>query len=74
MPFPHVREEVGEHVFGVDAVMKAMLSGLDSAGDVVERRMKDEIAESPAHEIVVGIGLSLYFSVILAQREPLSAM
>jgi hypothetical protein len=27
MPFPHVSEEVGKHVFGVDAVIKAMLSG-----------------------------------------------
>jgi hypothetical protein len=40
MPLPHRGEEIGKHVFGVDAVMKAMLSGLDRAGNIVEGRMK----------------------------------
>jgi hypothetical protein len=45
MPFPHFSEEAGKHVFGVDAVMKAVPSGFDRAGNVVECRMKNEIAE-----------------------------
>jgi hypothetical protein len=67
MPFPHVGEEAGKHLFNVDAIRKAMPFGLDSAADVVEGRMKDEIAEPPAHEIVVGNWLEL---VLLRRPGP----
>ena len=71
MPFPHVGEEAGKHVFAVDAIMKAMLSRLDCAGNVVEGRMKNEVAEPPTHEIVVRNRIEL---VLLCHPAPKRAL
>ncbi len=50
-------ELVPEHFLGVDAGMKAGLTSLDRAADIVEAAGEDEIAEGPRGYLVVGDGL-----------------
>jgi hypothetical protein len=49
-----VIEEPRKHIFGIDAVVEAGTPGLDRAGDIVEPRAKDEVAESPGHHLLIG--------------------
>ena len=48
-----VIEEVRKHIFGIDAIVESGTPGLDRAGDIVETRIEDEVAESPGHYLLM---------------------
>lgn len=52
-----VVKELREHLFGVDALVKSGPTCLDGAGDVVEARMENKVAELPAHDLFIRNGL-----------------
>ncbi len=51
------REEVGEHVFCIDAVVKPSLTRLDRACDIIKfHQTQDSIRERPRSHLLVGFG------------------
>jgi hypothetical protein len=46
MPFPYFSEEAGKHVFGVDAVMKAVLSGQHKQANDASRPRQSQCNEA----------------------------
>jgi len=51
-----VVEEVRKHIFGIDAIVESGTPGLDRTSDIVETRIEDEVAESPGHHMLIGVG------------------
>jgi hypothetical protein len=57
-----VIEEVRKHLFGIDAIVESGTPGLDRAGDIVETRIEDEVAESPGHYLLIRNRLKVVLS------------
>ena len=48
-----ILKEPRKHLFRIDAVVEAGAPSLDRAGDIVKRRAKDEVTESPCHQLLI---------------------